>query len=194
MPNTPSYCPVSRLPMPATALPTGSTAQPLSRAADQIVAIPQLGPQTRGTVAASLDGISAPAAAGQSGSRSNRLPAGAAARRSRQNSDTMVTMVQPTCSAPADARLTTVSAQDRKPAAVRAVGGTPSDRHTDTRSEAIARNLSRTCFESGHRIATAGDAPSRGAGARDSRSNADRFRANDDSYTNCLSGFRTVGT
>jgi len=147
--------------MPATARAVGSTTQPLSRAAAQIVAMPQLGPQTRGTTASSPAAASPcrvgvwQQASGQSGRSRSRRPEGAAARRSRQNSDTIVTMVQPAYSEPTDARLPRVSAVARKPAAVRATAGSPSDRQEATRSEAIARSRSRTAFDSGHRIATA---------------------------------------
>jgi hypothetical protein len=43
------------------------------------------------------------------------------ARRSRQNSETIVTIVQPTCSGSACARCTSVSATPRRPAALPAV-------------------------------------------------------------------------
>ena len=194
MPSTPSYCPVSSDPMPATARPAGSTTQPLSRAADQIVAMPQLGPQTRGTVSAPWAAPSSPQeATGQSGNRSSRRPDGAAARRSRQNSDTIVTIVQPTCSGPADARFTRVSAAARSPAAVRTAAGTPADRHGEARSEAIARSRSRTVFASGHRRAATGAGPDRSAVGMDLRSAAAVFAAADASYTECLSEWEHNG-
>ena len=154
MPSTPSYCPVRSEPIPATARPTGSTTQPQSRAADQIVAIPQLGPQTCGTPSEPPTASRARlAATGQSGSNRSRRPDGAAASRSLQNSDTIVTIVQPTCSGLAAARFTRLSACSRRPAAVRTPVGRPCDRQTATRSDDIARSRSRTALTSGQRIA-----------------------------------------
>jgi len=154
--------------------------------------MPQLGPQTRGTTASSpaaaaacREGVSQQAA-GQSGRSSSRRPEGAAASRSRQNSDTIVTIVQPAYSGPTDARLPRVSAVARNPAAVRATAGTPSDRQEATRSEAIARSRSRTAFDSGHRIATALAALACSAIGRESRPETVGFKAVDVSCTVCL--------
>ena len=174
--------------MPATARAAGSTTQPLSRAAAQIVAMPQLGPQTRGIEATSA--VAPPPrrveiseqAAGQSGRSSRRRPDAAAARRSRQNSDTIVTIVQPTCSGLADARLTRASAVARSPVADREAAGMPSDRHDETRSDAIARSRSRTAFDAGHRIGPASAVGERFAIGIDSRAGTAGFRAVDASY------------
>ena len=171
--------------MPATARATGSTTQPPSRAADQIVAIPQPGPQTRGTASASSAAPCGGSAAGQCGSRRSRRPDGARARRSLQNSDTIVTMVHPTCSGAALARLTSASAKDRRPFAVFAVGGMPSQRHTDTKSEAIARSRPRTNSDSGHRMLS-GLAVAESIRATTSPPEATRFRAADDFCTASL--------
>jgi len=88
-------------------------------------------------------------------------------------------MVQPACSGPADARLTKVSAVARSPAAVRAAAGTPSDRHDETKSEAIARSRSRTDFDSGHLIFTGVAGLGCSAVGRDSRFKTVGFRAVD---------------
>ena len=145
-PRTPSYCPVRSDPMAATARDVDSTVQPLSRAAAQIVAIPQPAPQVRGTPVATR---AAGPESGQSGRSNSRRPDAPTASRLRQNSDTTVTIVQPTASPPAPALRTRVRACSRKPAADRTSPGMPSARHEATRSAAIARSRSRTCRGAG---------------------------------------------
>ena len=116
-PRIPSYCPVRSDPIAETARLVDSTTQPLSCAADQIVPIAQLGPQTRG-IASSPSGPAG--ATGQSGRRSSRRPEAPTASRSRQCSETIVTIVQPTCSGRAPARDTSDWACVLRPAAARA--------------------------------------------------------------------------
>ena len=156
--------------MPETACRVDSTTQPPSRAAAQIVAMPHAGPHVAGTA----DSPPATAAHGQSGRRSNRRPLPAAATRPRQNSETIVTIVQPTCSGRADDRCTNASAADRRPADVRTAGGMPSDRHEATRSEAIARRRSRRARDGGQALggATGAARPFASTTATDSRTMA----------------------
>jgi hypothetical protein len=145
-PSTPSYCPVSKPPMAVSASSVDCTTQPASRATLQIRVMPQSGPQTRGTPAAPATSA---AAAGQSGRSRSRRPRDTCASRSRQNSETIVTIVQPTCSGRSPARSTSCSASSRKPLAERTSVGTPTDFHGAARSAASARRRARAAGEAG---------------------------------------------
>ena len=129
--------------MAASASDDPTTVHPLSRAADQMVATSHAGPQVFGDPAAVPEG--SPPAAGQSGRITSRSPRPNEPSLDRQNSDTMATMVQPTCSCPPPARLQIAAANSSRPRRDRnPAGGPPAPVQDDTRSDAIARSRARS--------------------------------------------------